>query len=444
MKKLFLPLVGLVLFGYPTKMAAQSSIKKCESSNYTIHGYLTNNSSTQPGMSIDYETNEIKNGDYGELSVYFEENLFGMITGGWLVIGEVEVTSKKNSQVSFKVIEKKSVITINNKEKNNFIQGKKVKFSSYEKASPKYHKEFFTGTSAIHSEGNMVCDTKTGYWKYYNQNGSTYREGNYDSLGKKEGLWKEYYDNRNLHFEFSYKRGELNGISKLYYESGVLSKQVNYKDGKEQGDYMVYFENGQLLEKGSYRDGKKNGVIFTYDSTGVLKYERTFEVGDKNGITKTYYPNGQLEQTGNYINNREDGQWFGYYPSGKVSFDFTYKNGELNGGVKEYYENGNLKFEGKRENGIAVGTDKAYYENGQVEYEEDVEIRNTVVYYSNGNLKEILFRDKEGLYDGPYSSFYENGKPKEDGHYETGQKVGKWKTWDEKGRKKMIKYSSDK
>ena len=87
-------------------------------------------------------------------------------------------------------------------------------------------------------------------------------------MGKKDGLWTEWYQNGQKSFEIIYKKGiyyELNsdkpysGEVIVYYDYENEDKyfEGNYKDGKEDGLWTYWYRNGQLEKKIIYENGRK-------------------------------------------------------------------------------------------------------------------------------------------------------------------------------------------
>lgn len=68
-------------------------------------------------------------GTTGILSKYFEEEILGMYTHGYIDIGEVEVISVTENEVTFSLIKELSNIKINGKKENHFKKGNIVKFT---------------------------------------------------------------------------------------------------------------------------------------------------------------------------------------------------------------------------------------------------------------------------------------------------------------------------
>ena len=58
-------------------------------------------------------------------------------------------------------------------------------------------------------------------------------------------------------------------------------------------------------------------------------------------------------------------------------------------------------------------------------------------YYSNQQLKEVKFT-KNGILEGPYKVFYDNGILKVSGTYQNGIAIGQWLRYDQEGRLENI------
>jgi hypothetical protein len=84
------------------------------------------------------------------------------------------------------------------------------------------------------------------------------------------GECKNYYENGNLQYIYSYIDGKRNGEFKSYYENGRLEVICSYIDDKLHGEYKDYYWNGQLKGICSYTDDKINGEDKYYYSNGYL------------------------------------------------------------------------------------------------------------------------------------------------------------------------------
>lgn len=59
-----------------------------------------------------------------------------------------------------------------------------------------------------------------------------------------DGVFEEFYLNKQLKFRCKVKGGAFNGVAYKYHENGVLEYKVRFKDGVVRGDFAVYFSNG--------------------------------------------------------------------------------------------------------------------------------------------------------------------------------------------------------
>ena len=68
-------------------------------------------------------------GQTGILAKYFEEEIFGIKTTGWLDIGKMKITSLKPNSITMTINEELSVVTKNGEKVNHFKPGNVVHFS---------------------------------------------------------------------------------------------------------------------------------------------------------------------------------------------------------------------------------------------------------------------------------------------------------------------------
>jgi len=154
---------------------------------------------------------------------------------------------------------------------------------------------------------------------------------------KREGAFKEFYDNGNLKFEGTFANGELEGLCKQYYENGNLHFEGTYVNGKSEGLYKQYFENGNLDFEGYYVNDELNGSY------------------------KDFYENGDLQKIANFVDGKLNGPYEEYHSSsslndsGQIALKGTRKNDKLHGYVIQYWRNGNILFEINYKNGLWDG-----------------------------------------------------------------------------------------
>lgn len=68
-------------------------------------------------------------GQTGVLAKYFEEEVFGIKTTGWLDIGKMKITSLKPNSITMTINEELTVVTKNGVKVDHFKSGNKVHFS---------------------------------------------------------------------------------------------------------------------------------------------------------------------------------------------------------------------------------------------------------------------------------------------------------------------------
>ncbi|MBL7884311.1 MAG: hypothetical protein JNL69_09590 [Bacteroidia bacterium] len=65
--------------------------------------------------------------------------------------------------------------------------------------------------------------------------------------GKREGLWKSFYENGSPWSETTFKEGIKNGPTTTWYENEQKRYIGNYKDDKEVGKWTYWDEKGKLI-----------------------------------------------------------------------------------------------------------------------------------------------------------------------------------------------------
>lgn len=105
-----------------------------------------------------------------------------------------------------------------------------------------------------------------------------------DEHGKKQGLYKEYFDDGNLVRECTYINDKLEGSEKLYYRNGQLQFDRTFKNGEKEGQEKYYDENGQLRLEHTYRGGIIEEAK-CYDENGRPMMEAAIKDGKVFGLT---------------------------------------------------------------------------------------------------------------------------------------------------------------
>jgi antitoxin component YwqK of YwqJK toxin-antitoxin module len=304
---------------------------------------------------------------------------------------------------------------------------------------------------------------KNGIRKTYRE-GEYYTENFVNDV--KQGMSMYYYPDGKLHKSIPFVNGLEQGIAREFdtngriiqiqeYRKGFIVSRENInrtdKDGRKQGTWKDFWENGNIRSEGNYRNDKRNGIFKEYMTDGklfkVFKYENDSLIPDAEEVAKIdvradYYPNGQVKIMAQYKNNQPDGIRREFSADGKLERGSVYFRGiRVGEGItdmagfrqgpwKEFYESGQLKAEGKYKDGKRIGEWKFYHPNAKIEETGYYDNKGRLDgdwkwYYEDGELrKEMSF--SEGLEDGPMAEYSEDGKVIVKGTYVEGQEQDKW------------------
>jgi len=260
-----------------------------------------------------------------------------------------------------------------------------------------------------------------------------------DELGRKQGLWKELYENGDVKWEANFLNDSLNGFTMEYDKKGNLTSIKKFDNGKqllrapEVRQVEVYkerFDDGTLKYEGVYDEGVPIGTHFLYkkkwmcdsmiyynDSIGGYYSKlvcRNYAVPDsaieyfngqiiekgavdsarnKTGLWYEYHPTGEFKAKGVYIADNKTGEWEFFYSSGALEQKGKYdKRGRTQGPWKWYYESGKVMREENYVNGKRNGTMVDYDEKGNI--------------ITKGNYMDNV---KEGYWTYENNEYYEYG-----------------------------------
>ncbi|MCB0395539.1 MAG: toxin-antitoxin system YwqK family antitoxin [Flavobacteriales bacterium] len=296
---------------------------------------------------------------------------------------------------------------------------------------------------------------------------------------RKQGRWKDFYENGQMKWEGDYKDDLRHGIFKYYspegnlldikkYENGVELKDVDElvvmkvkeeyddsarvrsrgtynKDGKPEGIFKEYGPDGSIVSTTVYSQGTvigqglmdgggiKQGPWEENWPNGNIRARGTYKNGKKVGKWQYYHDNGQLEQTGEYVDGKPHKEWKWYYRDGKPLRIEQFRLGKEDGEFVEYGDSGQVITKGEYLDGYKEGPWvyelEHYREEGQ--YKDGQKDGVWKHFHKNGELRfegEFL----AGIPMGKHKWYYDNKRLKEEGKYKSGRKSGKW-----------IKYNPD-
>jgi antitoxin component YwqK of YwqJK toxin-antitoxin module len=317
----------------------------------------------------------------------------------------------------------------------------------------------------------------------YNKGSIVEREkiNRYNDENKKDGTWKEFYNELKVKREENYKNGLLNGYYKEYDMQGKLVITLLYDEGKlikeiaDENSKLKVVEKldskGRVIESGPVIDSICVGIHNEFDTNGIIVKTRIFDnrgillstgIIDKEGYREGYwkdlYSSGNVKNEGNYINNLKEGKWVYYFENGKIEQTGNFKNGKEYGIWKWYFNNGNIWKEEEFLNGKMDGKYVEYdilqnvivdgnFIEGEKEGDWSTKINDYSAkgkyvsdlrdgvwkYYYDDNSIMFVGEFIQGNPEGGHKYYYPDGKIKEEQYFVNGIPDKNWKKYDEEG-----------
>ena len=186
-----------------------------------------------------------------------------------------------------------------------------------------------------------------------------------------------------------------------------------------------------------YVEGKRNEEWYRIDEIGDTYYQ----YWDMDSLISEYadlhYPNGQLIEKISYKKGLKDGKFTGYYESGEVKYKKRYTEDDPDGKWEYYTAAGEknaeeIYVEGKRnEEWYKKGENKdIYYQFWDM---DSLISEYADLHYPNGQLIEKISY-KEGLKNGKFTGYFQNGAKKYVKRYEKDKPEGKWQYYTMAGK----------
>ena len=307
-----------------------------------------------------------------------------------------------------------------------------------------------------------------------------------DNEQKKQGIWKEFYDDMSVKKEMRYSGDSLDGYVKEYDVKGNLLSTKKYNNGKQIHNapeianvevYREVYEDGTLKYEGVYLDGDPIGTHYHYvqkmrcdsslfrrdDSTDVFVKRlvcRNVPIPDsaieyfdgivvargavdslrnRQGKWTEYHNTGEFSAKGVYKDDRRVGEWQFYYPNGKIEQKGKFDNrGREQGPWTWYFESGKIYREEYYLNGKRNGELKEYDEEGKVvlqgNYVDNLK-EGRWVYETSNYLEYGNYINDEP--DSLWKTFYMPGKVKRfEGRFVAGQPEGQHQAWHPNGARR--------
>jgi len=197
----------------------------------------------------------------------------------------------------------------------------------------------------------------------------------------------------------------------------VFSQEtLNKKDaeGRRQGQWVKMDSAGRKVYEGQFKDNIPQGTFKYYYPGGSVKAISVFSDDGKSTNTTTYFPNGKKNAEGKYLNEKREGLWrfFSEFDEKLVSEEM-YTAGKKNGPAKTYFAGTTLIEMITWKDGVKDGSWIQYFDDGKVKlqssYKNDLKDGSLVVFYPNGQ-KFNIGQYKNGYPDGQWLTYDLDGK----------------------------------
>ncbi len=192
-----------------------------------------------------------------------------------------------------------------------------------------------------------------------------------------------------------------NGHNIFYHENGTISSEGFMEKGKPNGYWKTYYENGVLKSEGNRKNFELDSTWAFYDDEGNVILEINYFDGKKNGIRRTIQRDEVVDE--NFVDDLKNGLTVYYYPEGKIRKTIPFINGLENGFAKEFNHDGTV---------ISL-----------IEYK-----RGFIV-----SREKINRKDQNGLKQGKWKYFYDDGNIRLEGYFKNDKKNGYFKDFDKNG-----------
>lgn len=113
---------------------------------------------------------------------------------------------------------------------------------------------------------------------------------------------KIQHDTIQAEFVFTEKKETViqNGEQIKYHKNGVIEMRGMMKEGKRDGLWKSFYENGSPWSETTFKDGKKNGKTTTWYDNEKKRYEGFYTNDAESGKWIFWDENGKIQNTKNY------------------------------------------------------------------------------------------------------------------------------------------------
>lgn len=327
----------------------------------------------------------------------------------------------------------------------------------------------------------------TGPFTTYHASGAIAAHGTLDSDTKRSGLWLDHHPNAALSKRAVFLAGMEEGVFQTWSPEGYMQDSAVVTNGKLNGPYHSHTSTGGLRQTRTWVNGTLNGPVIEYFPCGTIENHYDMVADEFEGLGKSFFPDGREQFKGTYAHGKRTGTHTVWHHNGQKANEGEFVEGEAHGPFKEWHPNGQLAAEGTRLKGALSGTYKAYAPDGILKEEGtyDDNGRSIGIYrnyaedgkpwmeqeFQHGLLVRYRYFDRagrvvnegerkkgkfqltgssldgnrivsgiyldEGLKDGTWIYYAEDGTPRSEERFDKGEVTGAQRQFDEAGRLKL-------
>lgn len=187
-----------------------------------------------------------------------------------------------------------------------------------------------------------------------------------DANGKRDGIWRKFYDNGDIRYEGEFQNGKEIGTFTFYNQGSSYPSIVKIFSQKSDTATVKFFNKSRVKTTGKMVGKKRVGKWIYYFEDGKRVFsEENYKDGLLNGVVKNYYDNGNLTEVTYYKEGKKHGSSKIYTEGGVLIEDVNYVDGKLNGLAKYFDIKGVIKEKGMYADGARAGKWE-YYIDGEV------------------------------------------------------------------------------
>ncbi|MEN8224933.1 MAG: toxin-antitoxin system YwqK family antitoxin [Bacteroidota bacterium] len=137
----------------------------------------------------------------------------------------------------------------------------------------------FHDNGRLMGEGNYLDKVKDSTWNYYSDFDGLHLSREYYINGKLDSTVLNFYPNGKVAEEIPYELGRKEGVWKQYFTDGKLKLKATYINDRLEGLMLIYHLNGVPEVSGMYKNNFKNGLWIYFNEKGVVNKKETFVRG---------------------------------------------------------------------------------------------------------------------------------------------------------------------